>query len=123
MDDFFYKKLEVYHLSKSLVVDVYRFCRTFPLNERNILCNQIQRAVISVPSNIAEGMGRMSNRERIHFIEIAYGSLMEVETQIDIACDLHYVSPDSISEILELIDREARLLSGLRSRRLKPHNP
>ena len=72
---------------------------------------------------MAEGLGRVSEKEQLRFIEIAYGSLMEVETKLDIACDLHYVTPDSINDIIELIDREARLLSGLRSRRLKPLNP
>ena len=118
-----YKTLDVYTVAKELVIRVYALLRMFPQEEQYALCDQLRRAVISVPSNVAEGLGRTSEKEQLRFIEIAYGSLMEVETQIDIACDLHYVSPDSISEILELIDREARLLSGLRSRRLKPHNP
>ena len=118
-----YKTLDVYTVAKELVIRVYALLRMFPQKEQYALCDQLRRAVISVPSNVAEGLGRTSEKEQLRFIEIAYGSLMEVETQIDIACDLHYVSPDTISEILELIDREARLLSGLRSRRLKPHNP
>ena len=122
MDDFFYKKLEVYHLSKSLVVDVYRFCRAFPLNERNILCNQIQRAVISVPSNIAEGMGRMSNRERIHFIEIAYGSLMEVMCQMEIAESLGYIRQEEILSIEEKVVKISKMLSGLRKSIETKHN-
>ena len=120
-----YKTLDVYTVAKELVIRVYALLRMFPQEEQYALCDQLRRAVISVPSNVGEGLGRTSEKEQLRFIEIAYGSLMEVETQIDIACDLHYVSPDSISEILELIDREARLLSGLRSHRLNsaPQNP
>jgi len=70
MDDFYYRKLKVYHLSKQLVVDVYDLIDYFPSNERMALANQLQRAVVSVPSNIAEGMGRFSTKERVHFIEI-----------------------------------------------------
>lgn len=117
-----YKKLEVYIVAKELVLRVYALLQTFPKEEQYALCDQLRRAVISIPSNVAEGLGRVSAKEQLRFIEIAYGSLLEVETQVDIACDLHYTTPESVSEIMELIDREARLLSGLRFRRLHPHN-
>ena len=117
-----YKTLDVYTVAKTLVIRVYAVLQNFP-KEQYAICDQLRRAVISIPSNVAEGLGRMSEKEQLRFIEIAYGSLLEVETQLDIACDLHYITPESISDIMELIDREARLLSGLRSRRLKPHNP
>ena len=85
MVDFFYRKLKVYHRSIQLVVDVYALTKQFPSHEQFALTNQIQRAVISVPSNIAEGMGRFSIKERIHFVEIACGSLMETMCQLEIA--------------------------------------
>ena len=120
-----YKTLDVYTVAKALVVRVYELLQKFPKEEQYALCDQLRRAVISVPSNVAEGFGRVSEKEQLRFIEIAYGSLLEVETQLDIACDLHYITSESIEDIMELIDREARLLSGLRSRRLHPvtHNP
>lgn len=77
MKDFYYRKLKVYHQSKRLVTNIYSLTKTFPLQEQYGLTNQIQRAAISIPSNIAEGMGRFSLKERIHFLEIAHGSLME----------------------------------------------
>ena len=116
-----YKTLDVYIVAKELVIRVYSVMRTFPKEEQYALCEQLRRAVVSIPSNVAEGLGRISEKEQLRFLEIAYGSLMEVETQLDIACDLHYITYDSIHDIMELIDREARLLSGLRSRRLTPH--
>ena len=118
-----YKTLDVYTVAKALVIRVYDVLQTFHNEEQYALCDQLRRAVISIPSNVAEGLGRMSEKEQLRFIEIAYGSLLEVETQLDIACDLHYITPESISDIMELIDREARLLSCLRSHRLKPRNP
>ena len=118
-----FRKLNAYVNAKELVKRVYALLKKFPKEEQYALCDQLRRAVISIPSNVAEGFGRVSEKEQLRFLEIAYGSLLEVETQLDIACDLHYITPESISDIMELIDREARLLSGLRSHRLKPHNP
>ncbi len=115
MEDFYYRKLKVYHQAKELVTDVYTITHNFPSSEVYGLTNQIQRAAISVPSNIAEGMGRFSYRERIHFIEIAYASLMEVMCQLEIAESLGFMS----SEVLDIQDEKnrtlARMLLGLRA--------
>ena len=115
MDDFYYRKLNVYHLSKQLVADVYRLLDLFPIKERQALSNQIQRAVISVPSNIAEGMGRFSMKERIHFIEIAFGSLTEVMCQLEIAETLHYITFEQLQEQEKKIKEIARMLIGLKT--------
>jgi four helix bundle protein len=119
-----YKKLDVYSIGKELVLRVYELLKKFPKEEQYALCDQLRRAVISVPSNVAEGLGRLSEKEQVRFIEIAYGSLLEVETQLDLAYDLGYITEEDLDGVMALIDREARLLSGLRSRRMeKPRNP
>ena len=79
------------------------------------MSNQIQRAVISVPSNIAEGMGRFSMKERIHFIEIAFGSLTEVMCQLEIAETLHYITFEQLQEQEKKIKEIARMLIGLKT--------
>ena len=121
-----YRKLLVYEKATTLVVHVYKLLKKFPKEEQYALCDQLRRAVISVPSNIAEGLGRLSEKEQVRFIEIAYGSLLEVETQLELACDLHYISEEDLDGVMALVDREAKLLSGLRSRRIDTpvtHNP
>ena len=77
-NDFFYKKVEAYRKAKEFTIFVYSLLKKFPSYEQYAICDQIRRAVISVPSNIAEGLGRMSIKERIHFFEIGYSSLREV---------------------------------------------
>ena len=114
-----YRNLDVYKESKKLVLEVYALIKKFPSEERFAMCDQLRRSVTSVPSNIAEGFGRISPKEQVHFIEIAYGSLMEVETQLDIAADLAYISKTEFDNISETtIQNIAKMLSGLRSRRL-----
>ena len=115
MNDFYYRKLNVYHKSMELVANIYRLSRTFPEEERFGLSNQIQRAVISVPSNIAEGSGRFSVKEKIHFIEIAYGSLTETLCQLDIAHDLNYITDEEFTNEKERINIIGKQLSGLRA--------
>ena len=112
--DFYYRKLKVYHQSKQLVTNIYSLTRRFPLHEQYGLSNQIQRAAISIPSNIAEGMGRFSLKERIHFLEIAYGSLMEVMCQLEIAEQLNYITSDNLTEQECLVTEIASMLIGLR---------
>ena len=73
-----YKKLDVYAKSRQLVVTVYSLLKHFPAEEKYALGDQMRRAVISVPSNIAEGSGRTSAKDQAHFFEMAFGSLMEV---------------------------------------------
>ena len=108
-----FRKLNAYIYAKELVKKVYELLKKFPREEQYALCDQLRRAVISLPSNIAEGTGRVSSKDQAHFFTIAYGSLMEVLAQMDVACDLGYISNDEFNEIEKLIDTEAKLLTGL----------
>lgn len=114
MNYFYFKKLDVYNYSKGLVKYIYLLLKKFPKEEEYALCNQLRRAVISVPSNIAEGFGRTSSKEKIHFIDIAYGSLMEVECQIEISAELGYVSYKEQHAVSKQVEVIARLLYSLR---------
>ncbi len=77
------------------------------------MCDQLRRASLSITSNIAEGVNRFSVKDKAHFIEIAYGSLMEVSSQFEIAEDLCYITPEDRLSMDQLIEEDARLLSGL----------
>lgn len=114
-DNHVYRKLVAYNRATDFVVYVYALIKNFPREEQYALCDQLRRAVVSIPSNIAEGMGRASNKEKAHFIEIAYASLMEVECQLDIAQKLDYINEGELMEIDEKSAELERLLSGLRS--------
>ena len=114
MNDFFYRKLNVYQEALLQVKSVYEISKTFPSTEQYALTDQIRRAVISIPSNIAEGMGRNSIKERIHFLEIANGSLMEVMCQLEIAHLLTYISEENLRNSEKIMANISRLLLGLR---------
>ena len=116
-----FRKLNAYIFAKDLVKQVYKLLEKFPREEQYALCDQLRRSVISLPSNIAEGMGRVSNKEKIHFIEIAYGSLMEVYCQIQLANDLNYITNSDFDNIKSLIEDNAKLLSGLRKNFIQNH--
>ena len=109
-----YKNLEAYKESKTLVKQVYALLKKFPKEETYALCDQLRRVVISVPSNIAEGSGRTSAKDQAHFFERAFGSLLEVDCQIDIAKDLGYVSSEELEKVTVQISQVAALLSGMR---------
>ena len=115
MDCFSFFDLRVYKESKELVKSVYRLLEKFPKYETYALGDQLRRAVVSVPSNIAEGSGRFSIKEKIHFIEIAYGSLTECLCQLDITHDLEYITDEEFNNEKERINIIGKQLSGLRS--------
>lgn len=108
-----FEKLNVWQEAKKLVVDVYHLLEEFPKFEKYALCDQIRRAVVSVPSNIAEGSGRKSLKEQIRFLEISYGSLMETFNQLLIAIDLTYITEESVEAIKPRIDAVAKMINGL----------
>ena len=113
-----FQNLIVYQQAKELVKLVYRLMKKFPSDERYVLCDQLRRSVISIPSNIAEGMGRMAEKEQGHFINFAYGSLMEVLAQMDIAKDLDYILLEEYTQVEHLIDEIGKMLSSLRAKRI-----
>ena len=108
-----FENLNVWQEAKKLVVDVYHLLDNFPTFEKYALCDQIRRAIVSVPSNIAEGSGRKSLKEQIHFLEISYGSLMETYNQLLIAIDLNYITEQSVEVIKSRIDNVAKMINGL----------
>ena len=108
-----FRNLVVYVKSRELVRQIYILAKSFPDDEKYILGSQIRRACISVTSNIAEGMGRMTSKDQVHFLHIAYGSLMEVMAQLDLALDLEYISKENYSNINLLVDEIARMLSAM----------
>ena len=114
-EDFSYRNLRVYQQAKNLVIYVYNLLRFLPKEEQYALCDQLRRAAVSIPSNIAEGMGRSSIKEQIHFIEIAFGSLNEVMCQLELAMELNFITEEQLIESEEQIKTIAQMLSGLRT--------
>ena len=115
MNDFFYIKVDAYHIAKEYVIFVYSLLKKFPQYENYALCDQVRRAAISIPSNIAEGLGRMAIKERIHFIEIAFGSLAEVSCQLDISESLGYISAEELQEAETRAEHLSKVMSGLKN--------
>ncbi len=112
---FSFEKLNVYVVARKLVTGIYRLQKKFPVEEKYALGDQIRRSAVSIVSNIAEGSGRESFKEKVHFLEIAFGSLTESFSQLQIAEDLGYVSKDDIDELRPLFHDTAKMLSGLRN--------
>ena len=115
MEVFGYRKLIAYQKAKEVVKRTYKLLKKYPAEERYAMCDQLRRASVSITSNIAEGINRYSVKEKAHFIEMAYGSLMEVSSQFEIAEDLGYITTDDRMSMDELIKDVARLLSGLQN--------
>lgn len=108
-----YRDLVVWQKAMALVSAVYELTRAFPDSERFGLTSQIQRAAVSIPSNIAEGQGRLATKEFRQFLGIARGSLKELETQLLISIDLGYAAAEDINACLELADEIGRMLNAL----------
>ena len=111
------KDLIVYLKSKDLVMSVYGILDSFPDSERFALSNQIRRAVVSIPSNIAEGMGRVSDKDQAHFLNIAYGSVMETYAQLDVAHDLGYITDEIFNKLESDIEEVSKMISVMASLR------
>lgn len=107
-----YKDLDVWKNNRLLVKSVYQLSKLFPKDEQYGLTNQIRRAAVSVPSNIAEGCGRNHFKNSIQFFFIARASLYELETQLIVANDLEYISELQLTTILEQVTRCKKLING-----------
>lgn len=106
-----------------MVRQVYKLLKNFPKEEQFAMCDQLRRASVSVTSNIAEGVNRYSVKEKAHFLEMSYSSLMEAMSQLEIANDLGYISNVDLNNIEVVVADIARLLSGLqRSYKSKSEN-
>ncbi len=110
-----YRDLIAWQKAMDLVELVYRVTEAFPRREMFGLTNQLRRAVVSIPSNIAEGQGRGTTRDFLHFLSVARGSLQEVETQMMIARRLNYLDGQAGEELFLLTTEVARIINGLRS--------
>jgi four helix bundle protein len=108
-----FRDLIAWQKAMALVTEVYRVTETFPDRERFGLTNQVRRAAVSVASNIAEGKGRFSKKEFVHFLSTARGSLCEVQTQLEIGRNLGYVSQPAFEQLDETAREVGRVLNGL----------
>ena len=112
-----YKRLKIWQLVKI----VYTKIRLFPKEEQFALCDQLRRAVVSIPSNIAEGYGRDTHKDFAHFLSLARGSLFEVDTQLSVAVDLGYMKPDVGLE--NSIEELSKMIASFRTRLLTSPTP
>lgn len=107
-----YKDLLVWQKSMQLVKEIYIITKLLPKEEMYALCNQMHRAAISIPSNIAEGHSRNSDKELIQFLYIARGSKAELETQLDIGIMLGYFSDSHVAQAVELCNEVGKMLNS-----------
>ena len=118
-----HKDLRVWQQSIELVTSIYMITKTFPKEEMFGLVSQMRRAAVSVPSNIAEGYARGTDRENLHFLRISSGSMSEVETQLLLSLNLGYLSQESYDELSENLTSVWKQLNALISsikKRLSP---
>jgi len=106
--------LEVWQKAMDLVVECYRVTKAFPRAEDFGLSSQLRRAAVSIPANIAEGRARQHTKEFLQHLSIAYGSLAELETHIEIALRLGYVGQDESIQLVEMTSTVGRMINGLR---------
>jgi len=99
-----HKDLDIWKLGIELVEDIYKLCKIYPNEEKFGIVSQIKRASVSIPSNIAEGSARNSQKEFIQFCYIALGSLSEIETQLIISKKLNFISDNTLNEVLKKIE-------------------
>lgn len=108
-----YKDLLIWKKGIEIVLHSYKLVKNFPKDELYALTNQIKRAAVSIPSNIAEGYGRKSTQSYLSFVKIARGSLFELETQILIAKELQFIEDgEAFSDLLSLIDEESKMVNS-----------
>ena len=107
-----FRKLKVWEKAHHLTLQVYRITKNFPSDERFGLTVQLRRAAASVPTNIAEGCGRDSERELARFMSIAAGSASEVEYQLLLACDLNYIQDEKYRELNQQVNEVKRMLNS-----------
>jgi four helix bundle protein len=110
-----YRDLIAWNKAMELVTEIYRVTHNFPKEELFGLMSQLRRAAVSIPSNIAEGKGRLSKGEFRQFLGNARGSLAEVETQILIAQNLSYLDEPEINRLLAMVEEVGKVLNGLLS--------
>jgi four helix bundle protein len=108
-----HKKLQVYSTGILLVKEVYAITSGFPVDEKFGISSQLRRASVSIPSNIAEGASRKTIKERIRFYQIARSSLVEIDTQIEIALELGYLSKTDIVNLAELTNKVFAMLTNI----------
>lgn len=111
-----FKELIVWQKAMDLVLEVYGLVKLLPKEEIYSLSDQMRRAAVSVPSNIAEGQARNHTKEFIQFISIAKGSLAELETQLLVCVRLEYIDDEQTKKALALIEKIGKMLSGLQRR-------
>ena len=109
-----YKDLQVWQKAVSLAVETYEITATFPKNQQYGLTNQIERSVVSVASNLAEGAGRNGKNEFIYHVGVARGSLYELHTQMLIANKVGFISQEKTDELILKIEEVGRMLNGLK---------
>ena len=110
-----YRDLQVWQKAMKLAEDIYRTTESFPSRETYALANQLQRAAVSIPSNIAEGHARGTTKDYLRFISIARGSLAEAETQLELAQRLGYIQTHELESLLSETNEIGRMLHGLRT--------
>ncbi len=108
-----FRKLKTWEQGIEIVKEVYKISQKLPSEEKFGLKSQITRAAVSIPSNIAEGSSRNSEIEFKRFLEIAIGSLFEVETQLIIIQELNLIDNEELSFIFQLIEKEGKMINGL----------